>query len=119
MGIIATLATLTAFTSFLALTTAQTAGAASTPPRYLGPDAIYFLRVDPAGSSIVAVKVNSDGTLSNSTSETSTGGAGAQSVNVTAPEIAPTSIDPLQGQDAVVVAGQVHTIDPPKMQSLT
>jgi hypothetical protein len=67
-------------------------------------EAVYFLRVDPSGSSIVAIAVE-DGRLTDSTSVTSTGGVGQQSENVTA--TAPVSIDPLQGQQAVSIGGNV------------
>lgn len=56
---------------------------------------------------MVAVKVGSNGLLEDTTSVTSTGGNGLQSQNATSPTLAPVAIDPLQGQQAVSVGGNV------------
>lgn len=70
-------------------------------------EAVYFLRVDPAGSTVVAIEVGSDGLLTSSTSSTSTDGVGLQSQNASTPALAPTAIDPLQGQQGVSIGGDV------------
>ncbi|CAJ2503473.1 Uu.00g108670.m01.CDS01 [Anthostomella pinea] len=66
---------------------------------------IYFLNVDPSGSSVVAIEVGHNGMLMNSTAVTSTEGTGSQAINQTAIPEAPVTADPLQGQDAVTVVG--------------
>jgi hypothetical protein len=73
-----------------------------------GKSAVYFLSVDPAGSSVVAIELDENGMLTDSTSVTSTDGDGLQSQNATSPTLAPTAIDPLQGQDAVVIGDDVR-----------
>lgn len=70
-----------------------------------GKEAIYFLRVDPAGSSVVAIEVDSDGLLTDKTTSTSTGGNGQQATNATSGTAV--GIDPLQGQQAVSVGENV------------
>ena len=70
--------------------------------------AVYFLRADPAGSNVVAVAAGADGTLMNSTSVTPTGGNGLQSLNATAAGMPPVELDPLQGQQAVSIGGEVR-----------
>jgi len=62
--------------------------------------ALYFLDNNPAGSSIVALKIAEDGTLSDPV-RTSTGGSG--SIGLTAD--GPAQIDSLFSQDSVVVSG--------------
>ena len=70
-----------------------------------GNQAIYFLRVDPAGSSVVAIEVGSNGLLTDKTASTSTGGDGQQATNATSGTTV--GIDPLQGQNAVSVGENV------------
>lgn len=70
--------------------------------------AAYFLKVNPAGSSVVAIVVDSNGQLQDHTSETSTEGVGLQSLNATAGD-ATVGADPLQGQDSVWVQDNVCT----------
>jgi hypothetical protein len=67
--------------------------------------AVYFLRVDPQGSSVVAIKVGKDGLLQDATSVTSTDGVGLQSLNVTSGSTV--GVDPLQGQEAVSIGDNV------------
>ncbi|KAK5174434.1 uncharacterized protein LTR77_001514 [Saxophila tyrrhenica] len=69
-----------------------------------GGKAVYFLRVDPAGGSVVAIDVGGKGKLKDRTSVTSTNGMGLQSQNATDPDLAPVPFDPLQGQSSVVVS---------------
>lgn len=67
--------------------------------------AVYFLSVDPAGSSIVSIGLE-NGQLTSETSVTSTEGVGLQSNNASA-NLAKVEADPLQGQNAVTVFGNV------------
>ena len=76
------------------------------PGGYASPKALYFLRVDPAGSTIEAIALSDDG-LTDSTSSTSTGGVGLQSVQFLSPSLAPVVADPLQGQQAVSTGDDV------------
>lgn len=72
--------------------------------------AVYFLSVDPSGSSVTAIGLDHNGMLTESTSVTSTDGNGLQGVNATSPDLAPVAIDPLQGQTAVSVGDNVSTL---------
>lgn len=71
------------------------------------PKAAYFLRVDPAGSSVVAVEVGSNGMLTDTTASFSTGGVGLQTQNYTN-GLKPTAIDPLQSQNSVTIGDRVR-----------
>lgn len=75
-----------------------------------GKKAVYFLRVDPAGSNVVAVGLDRNGRLTDSTSVTSTNGNGLPAQNASTPDLAPVSIDPLQGQTAVSVGDNVSPL---------
>lgn len=72
-----------------------------------GSKAAYFLRVDPSGSTVVAIELESNGLLSSTTTSTSTGGVGLQTQNYTNND-APTTIDPLSSQQAVSVGDDVR-----------
>lgn len=65
--------------------------------------AAYFLDNDPAGSSIVALKIDGEGKVSDPV-RTSTGGVGSIGVNATG---FPNQADSLMSQGAVVVSGNV------------
>lgn len=80
------------------------------PPGYGGKKAVYFLRVDPAGSNVVAIELASNGKLTDSTTVTSTNGNGLQSQNASSPDLAPTAIDPLQGQTSISVGDNVRRL---------
>lgn len=74
------------------------------PGKHDGVKAAYFLDNDPAGSSIVSLKVGEDGTLSDPI-RTSTGGVGSIGTNTTG---FPNSVDSLMSQGSVVLSGDVY-----------
>lgn len=80
--------------------------AAPCPSQPESPNAIYFLTNDEA-NAIVALPIADDGMLSDGT-VTPTGGAGANSIDGTTNE--PAIPDPLIGQSALTVAGQVSGV---------
>ena len=67
----------------------------------------YFLDNDPAGNSIVSLKISSDGTLSDPV-RTSTNGCGSFQVNATGAAV---MADTLGSQGAVRVSGDVSPFD--------
>lgn len=72
--------------------------------------AVYFLRVDPAGSSIVSIESDASGLLEvNATKSTSTGGNGLQAQNYSSPTLGPVTTEPLLGQGAVAVGDNVSS----------
>lgn len=78
-------------------------GSSSYPGRHGSVQAAYFLDNDPAGSSLVSLKVGADGKLSDPV-RTSTGGIGSIGTNTTG---FPNAADSLMSQGSVVVSGNV------------
>lgn len=72
-------------------------------------NAIFFLTNDQT-NSVVSIPIGADGKLSGGT-VTGTGGAGSNSIDGKTNK--PASPDPLIGQSAIAVAGQVRALSPP------